>query len=109
MTKLFILPLLFTAACALDAPAEPETSSTDQDLTAQEVDSSWFSDAAFTNQVGETDLYCSGGKYQHGTINTKFVARFYSPCNGAGGTAVKCFELVVQGSYNEVACPAYLF
>lgn len=109
MTKLLILPLLFTAACALDAPAEPETSSTDQALTGQEVDSSWFSDAAFTNQVGETDLYCGGGKYQHGTINTKYVARFYWPCTGAGGHTVKCFATTVPGVYEQVPCPASLF
>lgn len=109
MTKLFILPLLFTAACALD-PAEPETSTDGQDLTGQEVDSAWFSDAAFTQQVGETDLYCSGGKYQHGTINTRYVARSYWPCPGAGGHVVKCFAVVIPGApLQQVACPANLF
>ena len=109
MTKLLVLPLLFTAACALETPAEPETASTDQDLTGQEVDSSWFTDAGFTHQVGESDLYCTAGKYQQGTINTKFVARFYWPCNGAGGYTVRCFAVTLPGQYGQVECPAGLF
>lgn len=105
------IPLVFVAACALNE-TPPDESTTDQDLTANEVDSSWFSDAAFTNQVGESDLYCSGGKYQTGTINTKYVARFTWPCNGAGGHKVYCYQYVLSTDgwkYQNVACPAWLF
>lgn len=111
-----LLPVfLALGACGVDNGAPPDESTTDQGLTANEIDSSWFTDAAFTNQVGETDLYCSGGKYQSGTINTKYVARFTWPCSGAGGEKTTCYEYEppsctgCAGSYTVVACPAYLF
>ena|SRR5450432_132916 len=104
-----VIPFLFLAACALDSEPEPETSTTDQDLTGSEIDSSWFSDAPFTHQVGESDLYCSAGKYQQGQINTKYVARFTWPCNGGGGFHVSCFAVTVPSVFEAVPCPAYLF
>jgi len=102
-----VLPFLFLAACALESDPGPQTSTADQDLTASEIDTSWYSDAAFTHQVGESDLYCYGGKYQHGTIGTKYRVQFTWPCVGAGGHPVTCQEFV--GSWQTVACPANLF
>jgi hypothetical protein len=104
--------VLFTA-CALDNAPEA-TSETDQGLTGSEIDTSWFSDAAFQNQVGETDLYCSGGKGHWGVTSAKYYARFTFPCAGAGGHPVYCAEYVQPafgeaGSYQQIECPAGLF
>jgi hypothetical protein len=109
-----VLPFLFLAACALDSEPTPQTSTTDQDLTGSEIDSSWFSDAAFKHQVGESDLYCTAGKFQEGTIGTKYVVRFTWPCQGAGGSHASCQEYVPaqfgeSASYQTVDCPAGLF
>ena len=105
---------IMVGACGVDS-SPPDESAVDQQLTASEIDSSWFTDAAFTNQVGESDLLCSGGKYQTGQINTKYVARFTWPCSGAGGHKVTCYQYQqpsctgCSGSYTVVACPAGLF
>ncbi|MFT3695730.1 MAG: hypothetical protein QM831_21515 [Kofleriaceae bacterium] len=99
---------MFTVACATETSA-PETSSADQDLTAREVDTTYFSDAAFQNAVGESDLYCSGGKLQTGNRSSKYKVTFTWPCVGAGGDRVTCYELTYPGEYEEVACPAGLF
>jgi len=106
-----LLPLLFITACAMDG-APPDETSVDQDLTANEIDTSYYSDAAFTHQVGETDLYCSPGKYKQGQV-TNHVVRFTWPCNGAGGSVPTCFNPVWdtggQFTLEQVACPAWLF
>lgn len=106
--RTFLPLLLAIGACGLDqSQPPPDESTTDQGLTANEIDSSWFTDAQFTNQVGESDLYCSGGKYQSGTINTKYVARFTYPCHGGAGTAT-CYEATGYG-WQVVTCPAWVF
>ena len=106
-----LLPLLLVGACAMDGDSPDETS-VDQDLTGSEIDTSYFSDAAFTHQVGETDLYCSAGSYKQGQV-TNHVVRFTWPCNGAGGSAPTCFNPVWDyGNHftlEQVPCPANLF
>ncbi len=101
--------LLALAACGVEPPSAPEQSTTADPLTADEIDSSWFSDAQFTNPVGESDLLCSGGKYQWGQINTKYVARFTWPCNGAGGGTPTCYEYDGLSGWKVVTCPAWVF
>lgn len=111
-TTLFLVPLI-AVGCGID-PEPSDESSVDQDLTASEIDSSWYSDAAFTNQVGESDLFCSAGKYQHGQIGSKYVIRFTWPCTGVGHR-VACYQYNQPwssggaGSYTVVSCPAWLF
>jgi len=105
-----LLPVILLAACGMEPP--PGESTTDQDLTANEIDSSWFSDAAFTNQIGETDLYCTAGHGHWGVQSSRYVARFTWPCNGAGGNRVSCYQLTQSpegSSYDVVECPAGLF
>jgi hypothetical protein len=115
MTIRNLVPLLLSFSITACATEVPDESGVEEDLTANEVDSTYFSDRAMTHEVGEADLYCTGGHYQQGIITAPFVARFTWPCNGAGGHTVTCAEYVppsspgAKGSYQTIACPAGIF
>ena len=92
----------FTGCVATD---QPTTSSDDQALTSQEVEKYYFSDATFTNNIGFSDLFCSPGHVSRGKTS-KFLIQFITPCAGAGGQHISCYE-EDSGDENQVECPAY--
>jgi hypothetical protein len=69
-------------------------------LPANEVETVYFSDATFTQEVGYTFLACQGGVYREGK-QTRYAVRSMSPCRSSGSSETAC---LVDG--RETWCPA---
>jgi hypothetical protein len=50
-------------------------------LPANEVETFFFSDAAYENEVGYSVLACQGGFYREGRVG-RYSVRLQTPCNG---------------------------
>ncbi len=68
-------------------------------LPANEVDTTYYSDATFTQEVGERILACQGGIYREGKVS-RFVVSTVTPCHTSGPIEVAC---LVDG--RETYCP----
>ncbi len=64
-----------------------------------EVESEYYSDAEFTNQVGSYFLGCDGSHYREGKVS-RYAIHSSTPCRHPGPTEVNC---LVDG--RETLCP----
>ena len=116
--KIFALVLVSLAGCAIDSPSETtddNTSTETSALSASEVTHTYFSDAAFSKEVGEVVLSpnCAPGKIQWGITNTHYYVVDSVACN-TGAITVSCYEWrdysgSVGGDFYQVECPSSVF
>ena len=58
-------------------------------LPNNEVETEYFSDATFTQEVGYSLLACQGGFYREGK-QTRYAVRSLTPCHSPGPIEVEC-------------------
>src|SRR5258708_1324410 len=100
---------LSITACAIE-PANETVSTTDQAVTANEVDKTYYSNNTFTTEVGGNQLTCGRSNLKWG-VWSRYVVESQYPCNG-GGERMTCLIYTADtsgSSYDVVECPAYLF
>jgi hypothetical protein len=59
-------------------------------LPANEVETEYFSDAQYTNEVGYVFRGCSGDVYREGTTG-KYKVTSSTPCNTSGPIEIACY------------------
>jgi hypothetical protein len=94
------------AACGVEMN-EPATSTDSADLTANDVEHYYFSDATFTTEVGFVEIPCSGGKISRGHTS-RYYAISSTACN-VGGSHLTCYEWPDGGDQNQVPCPVDIY
>jgi hypothetical protein len=96
MSKLRIL-LISVAAMCLAAAALVWA------LPPNEVDTLYFNDADFTNNIGERILFCDGSHYNWGITASQHRAFLSTPC-GSGSPSVLCYVNGTQSSCPPALC-----
>jgi len=77
-------------------------------LPANEVETDYFSDATFTNEIGSSTLFCNGSHFREGRTS-RFTLRFATPCNGGGIVEVACVVDGVPTRCPPSICDSELF
>jgi hypothetical protein len=78
-------------------------------LPANEVETVYFSDAGYTNEVGYTILACQGGVYREGRT-TRYRARLFTPCNGSRPlNEIRCYVDSIPTTCPADICDSPLF
>jgi hypothetical protein len=77
-------------------------------LPANEIETSYYTDANYTNEVGYTFLSCQGGTYREGKTS-RYRLRYQTPCSTGGPTRVACFVNSVQTTCPADICNSSLF
>ena len=76
-------------------------------LPANEVEKLYFSDATYTNDVGDVFRGCDGSVYRQGTTSSYRVT-LSTPCTGSQPLAEIHCNLYLNGFWYETTCPANL-
>lgn len=69
-------------------------------LPANEIETYYYTDANYTNEVGYTFLSCQGNSYREGRT-ARYRLRYQTPCSTGGAARVACY---VDGM--RTTCPA---
>jgi hypothetical protein len=73
-------------------------------LPANEVEKVYFSDATYTNDVGDVFRGCDGSVFRQGTTSS-YKVTLSTPCNGSTLTEIHC-NVYLNGFWYETTCPA---
>ena len=77
-------------------------------LPANEVETTYYSDATFQNEVGYAILGCNGGHARSGKT-TRYMVRTSEPCRTAGTSEVACIVDGVPTYCPPNICDSELF
>jgi hypothetical protein len=77
-------------------------------LPAQEVETTYFSDATFSVEVGFSVLACNGGHSRSGRT-TRYMVKSTMPCNYRGSDEVACFVDNIPTTCPPSLCDSGLF
>src|SRR5262249_33709636 len=99
-------------ACAVE---DVQTSTDTADLSASEVTHTYYSDAAFTHEIGAVTLSpnCAPGKTQWGVTSSKYYVVDSVACRSSSET-VACYEWRAfsgtgDGDFGQGECPWSVF